>query len=227
MKLIDVVRQLRAGELSKLSLGTQDDIINLFPHINLALTALHTRFPLRMKSVDIQQYDHISDYVLDRAFAQTNDESGELYKYILDTQAAPFIEDIIKIEQVFDELGCELPLNDIVRYESVYTPNYNTIQVGRPNGDMMMSVTYRADHPKILDSTDPNTFEVQISHSYLEPLLYFVAARVNSVMPSLDGQNTSNNFLMRYENACALLEQKTVLHKDEPSNMKLRDNGWV
>lgn len=227
MKLISVINQLRRGELSKLSLGTEVDHAALIPHINLGLAALHTRFPLRMESVHVQMYAHISEYILDSKYAQSNVSSSEPCKYIVDTPSNPYTDDIIKIEQVFDELGIDIGLNNQLNPTSVYTPNYNTVQVPFPNEDSSLYVTYRANHPTIPEDVDPNTFEIEISHSYLEALLYFVAQRVNSVMPSLDGQNSSTTFMMKYENACAILERHHVLHKDEPTNMKLRDNGWV
>lgn len=53
------------------------DYPKVITQINLGLTDLHSRFPLREGQVTIQMYEHISQYYLRRQFAQTNQDSQE------------------------------------------------------------------------------------------------------------------------------------------------------
>ena len=123
MYLNELFDQLTYGELSQLEYGgvdnegiTQEDHKRILPHINLALTELHKRFLIREEEVTIRCYDHIETYVLDSKYAATNTESTEPYKYIHDTVFEPFVDNVLRIEKVFNEDGQELFLNETDPY---------------------------------------------------------------------------------------------------------------
>lgn len=237
MKLSEVFNYLESGELGNIALGVPDvdSVIGeirpehwpkLIAHTNLALTALYTRFWLSSKEEIIQLFPHIQQYWLDRKYAQTNTLSPESYRYIMDSVFMPFQDDVLKIEEIHNEGGEIVYLNDLTQPWSVFTPTYNSIQIPYPMWCNSLVIHYRANHPQIpLDTDKPNQVELQIPHGFLEPLLFYIAHRVFASM-NVDNDGESNNYLQKYENSCKQLESKGLHITPNYSNLRLDQNGW-
>lgn len=243
MKLSEILDQLTQGELSQLSLGGVDangfkecDYKKIIPHLNLALTELYKRFPLKMAEVVIQQYAHIQLYHLNSLYAQTNTSSLEPYKYIMDSEYQPFTDNVIRIEKIHNEMGEELYVNEDEayfftgndKYWSVHLPTFDTIQIPYPENENQFIVTYRADHdPIIFDGMmDADSVQIPISASYLEPILLYIASRMYSNLGSMEG-NEGNNYMAKYEASIKRLENLNLFNKIESTNSRLDDSGWV
>lgn len=233
--LADVFEQLSAGELAQLSLGgwegktvPEKDRSRVISHINMGLIALYTRFWISSKEVIIQIYDHIQTYELDRKFAITNKLSVEPYRYIIDSVYQPFENDVLKIEQVFNEGGELMFLNDMTQPWSVFTPSYKTLQIPFPEKHNSMVVHYRAGHKKIVlaEHQDPAEVEIHLPLQLLEPLLFYVAHRAFASLNS-DQNQEGNNYFKKYENACKAVELKGLLMETSYGNHRLDQNGWI
>lgn len=236
MLLSELFKQLSHGELSRLSVGAsgtgeiqEEHYEALLSHINLGLTELYKRFPLRMQEVVIQQYDHIQTYKLSTDYAQTNTASTQPIKYIEDSVYEPFTGNVLRIEKVIDEDGQTLFLNDDTQYWSVHTPSYDTVQVPLPEAENQMIVTYRADHDIIsMGDNTPAEIDVPIPLSHLEALLHYVAYRAYTNVPSFEGGGSdSNNYLAKFEASCSRITNLNLINNDTPTNLKLHDRGWV
>jgi len=247
MFLNELFDQLTYGELSQLEYGgvddegiTQKDYKRIIPHINLALTELHKRFLIREEEVTIRCYDHIETYVLDSKYAATNKTSTEKYKYIHDSIFEPFIDNVLRIEKVFNEDGQELFLNEtdpyIIKTErgmvshrawSVSTPNYRTIQLSYPMVENALVVEYRANHESIkVDGLIPATEEIKIPLYLIEPFLLYIASRVYS---SLGGDSAQEGmaYMAKFEASCKKIEELNLVNKENAVNQKLEAAGWV
>ena len=231
MFLSEIFDQLTYGELAHLEMGGGANYgveskfyPSLVANINLGLTAIHTRFPLLAKEVIIQQYDHIQTYILNSKYAKTNGNSTEPYKYIEDSVYQPFIDDVLKIEQAFDEGGVELKLNDENEFFSVFTTSFNTIQIPYPVAENSLAVVYRANHEKIVidDNFNPNTIEIDIAWHLLEPLLFYVAHRYFVTNAPQD----SVNFLNKYNQSCGRIDINGMINKRDDTNNRLELAGW-
>lgn len=235
MLLSEIFDQLAYGELSKLHVsgengeGIRPEHYNsMVSHINLGLTKLHTRFALRTSEVIVQLNEGVNTYSLSSKYSVSANQSDVPFKYIIDTPEAPFTDNILKVERVVDELGEVVFLNDSDEIYSVYTPTYNTLQVPEPSDEMSLCVLYRANHPKLsTGNVDPSTVEVDIPETHLEALLYFIAARVHSSIPDINGNTESSIFEFKYEQSCQRLITEGVEIRDNNSIDKLRSNGWV
>ena len=111
-------------------------------------------------------------------------------------------------EEVFDEEGNLLFLNDPTEEWSLYTPSYRSIQMPYPNEFNTVAVQYRAAHPKLIWSVDidPATVDVAVPESLYEALLYYVAHRA-SPQP-IGGQDGAQTFLQKYEMCCQAVEKQ-------------------
>jgi len=236
MLLSELFEHLIHGELSQLSItgnGTkvaQKDYAKLTSHINLALTALFTRFNFRQEEVIIQQYDDITSYYLRPQFA-VNSGSSEPIKYLVDTPESPFIKSIIKVEQAFNEIGEEIGINAEDDENSIYTPSYDQVQITEPNSENSTSIIYRALHDKLIagPTTDLETIEVNIPPFLVTPISLFIANNLINTINTInkDGTVVGNNYLTKYEAFCNRIEMEGLIAKDIYNKDVIESNGWV
>jgi hypothetical protein len=227
MRLNDLIDQLNYGELKHVKLGKEtDDLPELLAHVHLGLIDLHTRFLLRTNDVIVQCYDHIETYTLDRRYAATNKLSPEPYKYIIDSEFEPFDNDVIRIEEVFNEGGETCFLNDRSQPWSLYTPAYNQVQIPFPHYTNSMVVHYRARPLKIgwQPGMDTGEVEVEIPEALVPALLLYVASRA---LPNTDQEGEKNTAFQKYLGAVAAAEKYGVDIKPHPEYDRFDANGWV
>ncbi len=240
MKLSEIFTQLSYGELSQVSIGGgsvgQIDDSNyeqILAHINLGLTALYKRFPLKENSFKLLIQEGKITYPLQSKYSISNTASTELVKYIEDT-GNPFLDDILKIERVYTDYGYELGLNDLEDPDSVRTPSANVLLVPTSLSstltDGKIEVVYRANHPIIkigMSPFNPEMIELELPYTHLEPLLLFVASRVHNPIGMTNEFNSGNNYASKYELSCQQLEMVN-LRVDQGSQInRLKQNGWV
>lgn len=259
MKLQDILDQLTSGELSQLSIGGQEagvidqsNLAKVLPHINLALTTLFKRFRLKEGRLTLGLVADRTVYPLKSSYAQSNTRSREPVKFIQDSAAAPFKDDIVKIERVLTADGLDLALNDTDDELSVLTTTATTLQVPLTivnqdvdlpeslQGSTSLQVVYRADAPKLAIPVtpadlarfpfgyDPVLVEVELPYTHLEALLYFVASRVTSPMGTGQFEGVAgNNWYARFEAACQDLESRGLQEQRNAGFDKLHDRGFV
>lgn len=234
MQLKTVIDHLRTGEFSLANLGgndeegvTSNNIEAIINHINIGLVNLYTKFNLHMGEIQIQQYAQIQRYKLDKKYAQSNTESTASPKYLIDTDDEPFDNNVLLVTNVYDELGCELPINDSACCNSVYTPSYNVVQIPCPEDENAITVIYRAG-PNLLkvDSCDLEQ-EVPIPVQLLEALLYFIAYRFKATRPDVESIGESNNYFAKFEKVCESILLQGLYNTPFRTNTKLETRGFV
>jgi len=240
MKLQDIFDQLQYGELSHLSLGaldTPERQKQAIAHINMGLLELHKRFWLISKNLIIYLYPHMREYLIDYRHLITNQIKPEPYQYILESVHAPFKDDLLKIESIFDNKGKELPLNNVTLTEankeelstevsSFFTPQYNILRVPIDYVGDVVIVQYRANHPKLSLECEPEETEVILPPLFLEPLLLYVGHRASRILNS-DTNQESNNYLQQFELSCKNIRDWGYEIKVHNTNIKLDNSGWV
>lgn len=240
MTLQDVFEYLTFGELQSVVLGnSQEQEIspehyrNVIAHVNLALKEIYKRFWLSSKQFYLQLYPHIYDYELDKKYAITNITSPEIYKYIIDSAESPFINDLLKIEQVFNQDAEELSLNDLTQDLSLFTPTYKTIQtppVFKANyTDSFIIVHYRAAHENIIYTSgmNPANIEIFIPDGLLEALLAYIGYRAQVAIGGPEAQQEAMLYQQRFEISCDKARERGMEVTTNYTNTKLDTNGWV
>lgn len=247
MKLIEIFQHLATGELSQLSIGggTSGEINEknhdrIVAHLNLGLTALYTRFLLKERKVRVSLQADRLVYPLVRKYAASNTESTEPVKFLWDSLSDPFLDDVLKIEQVYTAYGIEMPLNARTRY-SLTTPVMNRLAFPKEIVEFSpelpeelkttwVMVNYRACHP-IIDTMaatfDPETYEVELPYSHLMALLYFVASRLHNPIGMINEFHSGNSYAAKYEAECQRLELANIRIDPIDQESKLERNGWA
>lgn len=238
MTLLDILKDLTYGELADLHIG------NLIPgesdnepdphqyeqivgYINLGLNELYKRFLLKTREIYVEEHAEISLYKLHSDYALTNTASpiAEADRYIIDSVDAPFVDDVLKIEEVYDEEGNKLPMNDYTEDLSVFTPSFNVIQVPYPQDEVTIAVQYRATHPRIAANvaTEADEIEVELPNSLRDALLYFVGSRAHRAT----NVEKSADYWQMFKKACDDVDMYGLEVQGEPGDWRFDDKGWV
>lgn len=233
MLLSEIFESISYGELANLYAGTAADgeiaekhYPKILANINLGLVELHKRFPILLKQVNIQLYEHISTYVLDKKYAQSNTSSTVTYKYIMDSSYFPFNNDVIRITRVANEDCCYYPLNTESDPLSLFTPAYNTVQIPYPIKENAIAVEYQAYPARIpLNTTDIENYEVEFPEFLLEPLLTFINYKMFTNV-GMD-KPEAPNYMQKFELECRRISDLGVFNLDHDLNLKLECRGWV
>lgn len=248
MKLSDIFTQLSINEFSKLSIGGEDQGVvneknwkNIIPQVQLGLTALYTRFNLKEGRLKLQLLQDRESYPLTSSYAAQNKRNKGESVFILDSAAAPFRDDILKIKAVTNAQGWEYPINDASDKYSLQSLTATSLYVPRVifDGSTMMpeyvaarqlDVAYWANHPHIKQGIgyfDPERVDLELPDAYLEPLLYYVASRVHNPVGMVNEFNAGNNYAAKYEQSCARLEERNLDQDEWLAPTRFRRNGWV
>lgn len=223
MKLSEIFFHLSTGELSQLSIGggasgeiNENNHERVLGFVNLALTALYTRFVLKEREVLIPLQSDATLYHLD-------------------------IDDLLKIEKISSDSGNEIPLNKGGDPFSCRTPSLQTLYVPQNilNKDTSVPpeyitnsilVSYRANHPKISAAQldiGPEMIDVELPFSHLQALLYNVASRIHNPIGMVNEFHSGNSYAAKYERACQELELEGLQLDPEHVNDRLQQNGWI
>ena len=230
MNLRQLIDHLVQNNLYQFNMAKNEQFPAIINALNLELTQLYSRYPVLEKDVAFRRFPEISIYHLTRRYCRSNDESKELYKYILDTKDNPFLGDVLKIENAYTESGQHIILNDNNNPRAWFTPSFDTIQI--PNttdiDTRIAIIGYKAKPEHI----DPNTtdFEKDIYiPSYLEePMIYGITMRVAERLPTQTGMQVVQMAQAKYKELCDNVDTLNLFHENNVStNIKLGMRKFV
>ena len=223
MYLQEVFDQLSDGEFSQISIGgapagviDESNYGKVVNHLNLALTALYTRFYLKERRLDIPLQTGIDTYQLNPG-------------------------DFLKIEDILTDSGFPVSLNKSDDEYSCHLSAPNTLRVSKVFVDQgidtpddlkteSLTIVYRANHPKLtlmqaLMAAD--TTPIELPGSYLAAALFFVASRAHNPIGMTNEFHAGNSWYAKYENECQRLELASMAVSAPTGNERLERNGWV
>ena len=230
MNLRQLIDHLVQNNLYQFNMAKNEQFPAIINALNLELTQLYSRYPVLEKDVAFRRFPEISLYHLTRRYCRSNNESKELYKYILDTHDNPFLGDVLKIENAYTESGQHIVLNDNNNPRAWFTPSFDTIQI--PNttdiDTRIAIIGYKAKPEHI----DPNTtdFEKDIYiPSYLEePMIYGITMRVAERLPTQTGMQVVQMAQAKYKELCDNVDTLNLFHENNVStNIKLGMRKFV
>lgn len=247
MKLKEIFDQLTYGELSQISFGggeagaiQEADWPRLIPHVNLGLTTLFTRFPLKENRVRIVPVTGQTDYRLHSQYSLVSTYPISEEKFIDDTVQRRFMNDVLKIKRVYTDDDFELSVNDLADPYSLFTPSASVLRLPE---DMVtdgadlpddyvtdgLTIVYQANHVPVslAQMAIPSSIEVDLPPTHLEALLYFIASRVHNPVGMSNEFHTGNNYAAKFEAACQKLENSHMRVEQDSQNTRFRAKGWV
>jgi hypothetical protein len=235
MQVKELFRELSFGELSNLAISNEGsgEIIKekhpkIIQYTNEALLKLFGRFVIREKTLLLEQVEHITNYHLRKAFAETSG-SQEPFPYIKDLPGEPFEEDVVRILGVYDMAGSKYPLNDINDPASLFTPQPDMLQVPRPVQGKPMSIIYQARHRKLKSRGDHILAqEIEIPFFLEIALRNYVGYLVYSHMNGQENIVKGQEYLASYEATCREVEERDLVNQTfHTSHSKLEQRGFA
>jgi hypothetical protein len=227
MKVSDALQELCYGELNTHRLAdsgaiSPENYSRMIHHLNMGLLALYTRFPLLVKELTLQQKSWITVYKLKKEHAVT-DPSDEV-KYIIDSRFDPFIGDLIRVEEVSDEVGDVVELNSTDHCKVALTPSMDTLEIPNPTDTNVLFVTYRAKHPQLVNVDS----EILLPQHLLGALYAYTGMRVYAGGTSQEQLTKSAELESKYERICQKMELDGMVNTDVlVLNMKPYERGWI
>ena len=234
MRLSKIFEHLTHNTLANLAIGSNDtgevspdNYPKLITLINACMIDLYTRFALRTRDITIQLSDGKNIYPLHTDFAESNLTSIET-KYILDgTTVYKFNNDIISIDEVYNEVGGRVPLNDLHSEFSVFTPSPSVLQVPYANRENILAVVYRALPDEIDNGViAPSQEEVDLPYHFIDAMTSFIAWKLYT---PIDGPENPKGRIHQgnYLAAVQLIERTNTGIEDNFTNQRFEDNGWL
>ncbi len=246
MKLQEIFDHLSASVLTQISIGGQTQgVVNsenrqrVTGMITQGLTDLHTRFLLKEKFCRLLLSPTTSIYQLNAKFAQSNADSGELTKYIDDSEM-PFLDDITRVHSVTTDGGFELFTSPAAKYkvrlvsqtsvqvpQAILTQSNDLPPVYKTEG---LVVTYCANHPAVgktaLSLMDPDTVDIDLPVQYLQALLYYVGHMAYTPIGQMAENSLGLSYSIKYEQECLRLKNGGVEIQASKEYDRMRDKGW-
>ena len=216
MKLSFILSQLKDSELSTSSSNffTDEKLISM---LNLALTDLYTIFKIdtREAIITLDTANIKTVYSFDGTDTNVKSE-GQLI------QVGSFMSFI----ESHNEDGSTSLFNDESDPFSLFTPEWNKIEVTLLNGRKYVSVIYKSNPTmySINDiATDP---DVNVPLFFLEPISLFIGWKVyNSI--NAKQQMDNNTYYMRYRASIDNIITRGLLPLDQNYTLNVQTKGFI
>ncbi len=234
MYLKDYLTELSYKELSNLALSDNgsgtikpDRIPFVVSCINEALLRLYSKFMkfmLKERRLIVEPRKSLTQYNLNPASAYSTTLS--INKYIVDGDH-PFTDDLIKVLEVSDRYGRNIPLNNASNSMSVFTPRPDVLQVPNPSlYGGLLSLIYQARHPVLNFEQNPNQ-EIELPDTLMGALSAYVAYSVYNCINTEEATNAAQKYMQMY---VALIQETTETDTMNTSisqdNSRFLKNGW-
>jgi hypothetical protein len=236
----ELLRRLALGELKNHKMASANngtilaaDRPQVIMEINNALTELFTKFLLSQKELVVNTETTLTHYFLRYEFAFSNIASTQPIKYIDDSGWENWDGRIVKILNVFDALGRELYMNKSQEPLSVFTPQYDCLQILANQQTEDFYVIVQALHPAVDYNPAPvnpvvNTIIENLPPALEKPLELLVASKIYGNMNGEANLTKSAILHQAYEAKLAEAELRdTISVSENASNSKLEQNGFI
>lgn len=218
MLLQEVFDQLASSELNNIYVVDQktkrilpDKYAAVSTAVNAALTQLHTRFLLRTGELTVELHPDQTTYALQGRCVVGKDGIATANRFI--QPSGDFRDNLLKIQQVFDDKGEELGLNNHSNYFSVRESSFDTLVVPieefEKRNVKTLRVVYRQNHKMIpynCEGLEPDCYGLTLPRTHLMALCLYVAARMHVPIGLQDATYSGNSFMALYNQECDRLE---------------------
>jgi hypothetical protein len=206
MIISQAIDLLQNAELKQLKVG--EDKIAVRGFINSAILELYKRFNLWEAEALITMASSKFTYGLDGT-------DTDVFMDLTD-------HDFLMVQEVYDNLGEPLSLNDEKDPYGVSTPKYNNIELVSVIAGDLVSVIYRAapvflSHEKAVIPLPPQ---------FNEALFHYVGYRAHGSVKG-DVKSENNTHYIRFESSCERIKKEGLFNQDDMASYKFETRGFV
>lgn len=198
---------LKRGHSGGLDEGEYPKVVG---HINLGLLELFKRFNFLTDEIRLHITPGTFNYFLrgDRIASLQNMDSET---YLENNNINPFENNIIKVLNVYNAIGKDIPFNDRNAVLKIMSVGYDHLRITPIETKQVLDILFQASYPKIVvdENFIPEEYEMHITDAVIEPLLFYVGARIFKPMgvnSSTQDSDKSTSLNQEYELACQKIE---------------------
>lgn len=206
MKIQEVVDIARYSELN--SVAMKDDVNAIVAFLNIGMTELYTRFPIKVK-----------EFVAELVEGQSLYDLPDDYMYALSAYVEP--EETAATNELV-----QIAINDAGEEKSIYLPDWKTLQVPDEITSSIVSLVYVAKPTPI--RADNLEAEIELPDTLVDALMSYLGYRAHLGIRS-DAQSENNAQWQRFERNCKKARDLGVAYQLDALDMskRLSDRGFV
>jgi hypothetical protein len=236
--LNDLFKMLATGVFANIALSrTSTGNINeteyekVISNINLGIVEIYKRFKFLENELVLHVDPELNRYYLRPERIMTTD-TPSLTRYIEAPADTEGFLNFIKITSVFDSEGVELNLNNRYAIPSILEVSHDILQIKNLTAAQALSIVYQSYPNKIVLNSDfvLEDTALDIPETIIDPLLYYVAARVYKPMGSNDSTanaDKSAGYEQQYELACQKIVMYGLTAQNNDCPDTFNERGWV
>lgn len=203
MTIKELLKFISISELSNLSLvdnteecGIKEDKQQtIVEFVTEALNKLYSNFYLKEDSIYVEIIDGKTKYEITSEHLMEKDLEADYDHYLWKTGDKPFTNDILRIIRIIDSTGNVLPLNNPEKFNSVFTPLFNVIDIQNLNEEYELEIIYASKHPNL--SIKENT-TIELPISLIPAVRAYVAYLVHMNMNTDNAVQNAQKYLNQY-----------------------------
>lgn len=241
MKTLEYIKQLTRGAMRNTALSVlrtgatnhSEEFEQVCSMIDEGLMRLYSRFIIKEKHVFIEMQVGVTFYHLKKLYAVTQAQPVPApvpRPYIMDLPNEPFLEDVIKVLNVFDSLGVQLPLNDQSRPDGLFTPQADVIQNMYPRDLEVLGVAYQASPISVLVSNAGGwreDTEFYLPDCLVPALSSYVSYMYHQGVGTAESMATAVAQFQMYDGICKEVERMDLVNQSMScTNVRFSQNGW-
>ena len=206
MIISTAIHLLEEAELKQLAV--KSDKIAVRGFINSGILELYKRFNLWQEEAIVTMVGGKTLYALD----------GTDVDVAMDLSDHQFL----MVEEVYEETGEKMTLNDEQDPYGISTPKWDRIEIPEEVDGILMSVIYRAS-PIFLTHEKA---EIPLPPQFNEALFNYVGYRAHGSVKG-DIKSENNTHYMRFENSCTRIKLEGLYNQDDMVSYKFENRGFV
>ena len=200
---IDLVKE---AELKQLAV--RDNKPAIIGYINMGILEIHKRFVLWQAEAVVTMVDGTTLYKLD----------GVDPNVVIDLSE----HDLLMIDEVYEETGELMSLNNEYDPYGAATPRFNHVEVVEPVDAGKLSIIYRAT-PKFLTHEKA---EIPLPPQFFEPLFHYIGYRGHGSLKG-DDKSENNTHYRRFERSCDRIKFEGLFTEDSLESTNFEVRGFV
>lgn len=201
----------------------ENRIPSIINYINEGLGILFDKFSLKKDQIFLFPVPYKFNYKITSDHMMSEDLIPDYDHYLWKGVDETFDDNLIRIVDIHNSDGHNLPLNDPSDYFSVFIPFYNEIQLSDFQADWELSITYIASPPKLKTIND----KIDIPSVLVPALISFVSYKVYNIFNTAEATQTASKYLQMYMSQVNEVVNSDTANYSVPDNpTKFYNRGW-
>ena len=198
------------------NIAVAKDTATVLGYLNLGITELYKRFPLRVDEAIVTLKDNKTEYKVDGTDTDVSMPADSQFMWLV--SAYQEVEDTETTE--FDTVL--MPVNEEDNPMSLQTVAWNTVQIPLSITGAYVSLIYVA--APVYYTTSDLAEQLPLPPQMVEPLMEYMCYQANG---TLDAEIDTDKYYQRFEASCSRIEMRGMITSDDLEMLGRDLKGFV